>query len=90
MRFGDGEVGDLLDDPVEVGLANGMEIGVGRGVHEVDGVGDAVLYGEFDGVEVVAERPAELERILLDACEQFFIVGRWVLDVALGWGLRGS
>jgi len=26
---------------------NGVDVGVGGGVHEVDGVGDAVFYGEL-------------------------------------------
>ena len=67
FRFGDGEVGHFFDDPVEVGLAYGVEIGVGGGVHEVDGVRDAVFDGELDGVEVVAEGLAEFERIFFDA-----------------------
>ena len=74
----------------KLALAHGVQVGVGRGIHEVDGVGDAVFDGELDGVEVVAERAAELERILLDALEQLRIVGGWVLDIALGVRRRGS
>ena len=80
--FGDGHVGDFFDDPVEVGLAYGVEVGVGCGVHEVDGVGDAVFYSKFDGVEVVAECAAELERILFYAVEEFLVVGGRILHVA--------
>ena len=81
--FGDREVGYFFDDPVEVGLAYGVQIGVGGGIHEVDGVGDAIFDGELDGVEVVAEGAAEDERILLHAGEQFRVVCRRVLEVAL-------
>ena len=49
---------------------DGVQLGVGRGVHEVDGVGHAVLDGELDGVQVVAERLADRVRIALDAGEQ--------------------
>ena len=70
LRLGDGEVGYFADDPVEVGLAYGVQVCVGGGIHEVDGVGDAVFDGEFDGVEVVAEGLAELQGVLLDALEE--------------------
>ena len=64
--FGNCQVGYFFDDPVEIGLAYGMEVGVGSGVHEVDGVGDAVFDSEFDSIEVVAERSAERQRIFLN------------------------
>src|SRR6185436_3110390 len=86
FRFGDGEVGNFPDDPVEIGLAYGVEIGVWSGIHEVDGVRNAVFDRELNGVEVVAERLAELERIPLDACEQLLVVFGRVLDVALVMG----
>ena len=83
LGFPDGQIGDGLDDPLEVFWAYGVEVGVGGGVHEVDGVGDAVFDGELDGVEIVAEGPAESERIFLDALQQFLVVGGRVEDVAL-------
>ena len=58
-----------FDDPLEVVLADRVQVGVGRRVHEVDGVRHAVLDGELDGVQVVAERPAERERVALDAVD---------------------
>jgi len=63
-----------------------VEIGVWSGIHEVDGVRNAVFDRELNGVEVVAERLAELERIPLDACEQLLVVFGRVLDVALVMG----
>ena len=83
LRFGDGEVGDFFHDPVEIGLAHGVQVGVGGGIHEVNGVGDAVFDGELDGVEIVAEGAAECEGVLLDALEEFRIVGRGILKIAL-------
>ena len=86
LCFGDGEVSDFAHDPVEVSLTYGVEVGVGGGIHEVDGVGDAVFDGEFDGVEIVAEGAAECEGVFLDALEEFWIVGGRVLEVALVMG----
>ena len=72
-----------VDDPVEVFFADGVEVGVGGGVHEVDGVGDAVFDGELDGVEVVAESLAEREGVLFDALQELLVVLRRVEDVAV-------
>lgn len=83
LGFGDGEVCHFFHDPAEVGLAYGVQVSVGRGVHEVDGIGDAVLDGELDRVEIIAEGAAKGEGILLDALEELRIVGGRVLDVAL-------
>ena len=63
--------------------AYGMDIGVGCGVHEVDGVGDSVFDRELDGVEIVAECFAEGERVAFDAGEQSRIVGWRIEDVSL-------
>ena len=41
------------------------------------------LHGELDRVQVVAQRPAQRERILLHALQQLFVVRRRVLHVAL-------
>ncbi len=59
LRFLDGEIGHVLDDPLEVFRADRVEVGVGGGIHEVDGVGDSVFYGKFDGIEVVSQSFAE-------------------------------
>jgi len=74
--LGDEQVGNLLDDPVKIFLANRMQIGVGDGIHEVDGVGNAAGDGELDGIEVVAEGAAEGDGVSLDALEEFF-ADRW-------------
>ncbi len=63
LRFFDGQLGDGVDDPVEVVFADGIDVGVGRGIHEVDGVGNAVFAGELDRVQVVAQRATEREGI---------------------------
>ena len=70
MRLLHGQLGDGVDDPVEVRLADRVQVGVRRRVHEVDRVGNAVLDRELDGVEVVAERAAQRARVALDAREQ--------------------
>ncbi len=56
-----GQFGNGVDDPVEVLLADRVDIRVGRGIHEVDGVGDAVFAGKLDGVQVVTQRAAQCE-----------------------------
>ena len=71
-----------LDDPVEILFADGVAVGVGRGVAEVDRVGHAVVDGELDGVKIVAERLIQREHIALDAREQLGRGGRAVDDVA--------
>src|SRR5687768_15228936 len=69
-RLVDRERGYLRDDPFEIVGADRVQVGIGRGVHEVDGVRHAVLDGELHGVEVVAERLAQRDRVALDALEQ--------------------
>ena len=59
-----------LDDPLEVLLADGLDGGVGRGVQEVDGVGNAVAHRELERAEVVAQRVHELEAVAADALLQ--------------------
>ena len=71
LGFADGEFGYGVDDPVEAFFAYGVEVGVGGWVHEVDGVGDAVFYGELDGVEIVTEGFAESEGVFFDALQSF-------------------
>ncbi len=55
----------------------------GAGIHEVDGVRHAVLDGELDRVQVIAQRAAQRQRIALDAREQLGSVRRRILHVAL-------
>src|SRR6478736_4008625 len=59
------EIGDGVDDPVEVGAADRMQIGVWCRVHEVNRIGDAVFDSEFHRIQVVAKRTAEQQRIAL-------------------------
>ena len=48
----------VLQDPIEVLLADREQIAVGGRVHEVDRVRDAVAQRELDRVEVVPQRAA--------------------------------
>ena len=59
LGFLDGEVCYCVDYPLEVDSTYGVEVRVGGWIHEVDGIGDAVFYGELYGIEVVAEGSAE-------------------------------
>lgn len=76
---GDGIVGEGFDGPVEVFASEGVEVEVGRGVEEVDGVGSAFVDGELDGIALVAEGGGETAGVAFDAfCER-----------AGGWGEGG-
>ena len=81
--FLDREVRDRVDDPVEVGRAHRVQVGVGRRVHEVDRVRHAVFDRELHGVQVVAERLAERLRVALDPREQLGRICRRRAHVAL-------
>jgi len=66
-----------------------VEVGVGGGVHEVDGVGDAVFAGELYGVEVVAERFAEGQGIFFYSLQQLLVVLGSVEHIAVRmWAAR--
>ncbi len=60
-----------------------MRVGVGRGIHEVDGVGHAVFHRELHRVEVVAEGAAERQRVFRHPLDERRRVLRRVLHVAL-------
>lgn len=47
--------------------SEGVQVEVGRGIEEVDGIGSAVVDGELDGVALVAECGGEASGIALDA-----------------------
>ncbi len=78
-----GEFGYLVHDPVEVCLADGVYIRIGRWIHEVDGVRNTVFAGEFHGVQVVAQGAAQREAVALDPLQQFGVNRRWILHIAL-------
>ena len=59
--------GDGVYDPLEILLADRMQLRVGRGIQKIDGVGDAVFDRELDGVQIVAQRAAQLQAIAFDA-----------------------
>src|ERR1700734_1369102 len=79
---GHGELGYLVYDPVEVSLAHGVYIRVGRRIHKVDGVRDTVFAGELHGVQVVTQGAAQREAVKLHARQQLWIYGRGILYVA--------
>ncbi len=85
----DCHVCDVVDNPLEVFFADGDTVRVGRGVHEVDGVGDAVFDRELDRVEVVAEGLAQGQGVALHALDERRVIAGRVLDVALRVRPRG-
>src|SRR5665213_382069 len=89
LCFFDRQPGHGIDDRVKAGLAYRVEIGIRHGVHEVDGVGDAVLNGELDRVEVVAESAAEGEGVLLDPLEELRVAGGRFKEVTVLVRLAG-
>ena len=54
---------DRVDDPLEILRSHRLESRIGRGIQEIDGVGNAVLHRELHGVQIVAERAAQLQAI---------------------------
>lgn len=86
FRLGNGQFGGGVDDPFKVCGTDGVEVGIGHRIHEIDGKGDAVFDGEFDGVDVVSQGLTEANGVLLDAFEEAF-GGCWlILKVSLGVG----
>ena len=81
LGFAYGEFCYGVDDPLEAVFAYGVEVGVGGRIHGVDGVGDAVFYGELYRVEVVAEGLAEGEGVFFDALQELLVVFGGVEDV---------
>src|SRR5215471_16933808 len=76
----------MLEDPVEVVLADRVEVGVGSGVQEVDCVGDTVADRELESVEVVPESSRQLAAVPHDALVQGRLDPLSVTDVALVMG----
>ena len=74
---------DGVNDPVEVVLAHGIDVGVRCRVHEIDGVRNPVLAGKLHGIEIVPQGAAERQRVALHAFQQLGIDRRRVLHVAL-------
>src|SRR5215469_2603629 len=65
LGFANRQLGDGVHNPVEILLAHGVNVSVRCWVHEVDRVRNVVLAGELDGVQVVAERLAQGDRVPL-------------------------
>jgi len=84
LGFGNCQLRHLFDNPVEVCLANGVQVRIRHGVHEVDGIGNAVFDGKLDGIEFVAQRVAKLERVQPDVLQQPAAIARRLRQVALG------
>ena len=72
----------FFDNPLEVFVADGVHVGIGRGIEEVDGVGDAFFNGEFDGIQVIAEGATQRERIFDDAIMEHLRTGHTIFDIA--------
>src|SRR6266849_4136549 len=56
----------------EIELGDAVALHIGSGIEEIDGVGDLVLDGEFDGVHFVAERLVDGLRVFDDARAELF------------------
>ena len=68
-RFLHGKCRNVVDDPVEIFLANGSDVGIGGWVHKVDGVGHALFTGKLDCVEIVAQGAAQRKAIAFHTLE---------------------
>ncbi len=54
-------LGDGIHDPVEILLPDRGNLGIRRGIQEVNGVWHSALDRELHGVQVVAQSPAQAE-----------------------------
>ena len=60
----------MLYYPLKVLRTNGISIGIGGRVAEIDGNGHPTAYGKFHCVEVVAQALAQPQGVVLDGIEQ--------------------
>src|SRR5882724_9219324 len=88
-RFGYSHFGDRIHDPIKILPAHGMNIGIGRRIEKINGVGDAIFNREFNRVQVVTQRPAQRLRVLYHSLQQLGYCWRRIFHIALMvWRLR--
>src|SRR5437879_3184324 len=63
----DRQVGHVPHRPIEVLAGQRIDVEVGRGVHEVDGVGNPAAHRPLDRIHVVSQGPHQGEGVLHDA-----------------------
>ena len=90
LREPNNHVGHVLDHPIKIKGGKRVDIHIGSGVHEVDGVGNAIADSPLEGIHIVPQGTHKLERILDDATTEFgaemvvlnivFSLARIVLD----------
>src|SRR6266571_3833422 len=71
LREPDSHISHVLDHPIEVKWGQRVDIHVGSGVHEVDGVGNAVANGPLERIHIVPQGAHELQCIINDAATEF-------------------
>src|SRR6478672_73583 len=77
----------LVHDPLEVVSPDRGDVRVRRGVQEVDRVRDPVADRELDRVELVPERPGQLQAVAAEPLLESRVDRRRALDVAVGMRL---
>src|SRR5271165_2223063 len=83
LRLLEGQLGDRAHYPLEVFLPHRVQVGIGCGIHEVDGIRYPLFYCELHSVEVVTQRFAQRERVLLHPLQQLLVVGRRIEHIPL-------
>ena len=83
LGLGNRQVGYFPHNPVKIRLTHRVQIRIRSGIHEVDCVGNPVFHCELHGVQVVPQRLAELQRILLHALQQLPVIIRRILQIPL-------
>src|SRR5271166_1229483 len=83
LGFAHRQLRHVIHNPIKIRLSHRVHICVGSRIHEVDGVGNAVLTGELDGVEVVTQRAAQRQGVALHPLQKLGVGRRRVLHVAL-------
>src|SRR5580704_2170130 len=72
------KAGHFVDDMLEIKFSDAVALHIGSGIQEIDGVGNSVLDGKFDGIHFVAEGFVDRLRIFDDASAE---LGREVIVI---------
>ncbi len=77
----DGQVGRVLDGPVEVPRSQRVDVQVRSGIEKVDGMGDPIAHRPLHRAHVIAKGPHQLERVLHDPLFQFGFQFRSIREI---------
>ena len=61
----------FVDDMLEIKFGDAVAFHIGRGIQEIDRVGNSILHGKFDGIHFIAEGFVDGLRVFHDASAKF-------------------